>query len=122
MSWSRLGKAKNADGLAFKSLHHFNLWHLISNLNSLAAQVLKARYFSQSSFLEAPLGSNPSFTWRSLWMSQEVIRQGSHWRVGSGDAINIWHDHWLGDALNLCVTTEPIAGAAVNHVGIYVTQ
>lgn len=60
--------------MSFRKLHDFNLamlakqgWRIITNPTCLMAQILKARYFRSSSFLEAELSDNPSFIWRSIW-------------------------------------------------------
>ena len=55
----------------------------------------KAKYFSRCSFLEAELGPNPSFVWRSLCAARELIIEGSHWQVGNGQSITINNQKWL---------------------------
>ena len=40
-----------------------------------------------SSFLEAKLGGNPSFVWRSLWATQETLKTWGRLRVDNGDGI-----------------------------------
>nr|XP_023875263.1 uncharacterized protein LOC111987752 [Quercus suber] len=40
-------------------------------------------------------GYNPSYAWRSIHSSLEVIRRGTRWRVGNGKMIHIWEDKWL---------------------------
>ena len=70
-------------GMGFKQLKQFNLallakqgWRLQTNQNSLVYQVLKARYFPQCEFIEASIGNNPSFTWRSIMSAQSLVREG----------------------------------------------
>ncbi|KAM1493050.1 hypothetical protein FF1_024893 [Malus domestica] len=41
-------------------------WRLLEFLNSLIAQMLKARYYENSNFMEAIIGLAPSFTWRFI--------------------------------------------------------
>lgn len=60
MSWERLCKIKEDGGLGFKRLRSFNIamlakqaWRLINNVNSLVTQLMHARYFPQSDFLNA---------------------------------------------------------------------
>ena len=55
----------------------------------------KARYFSRCSFLEAELGPNPSFVWRSLCAARELIIEGSQWQIGNGQSITISNQKWL---------------------------
>ena len=73
VSWKELCKSKLSGGMGFKNLQAFNLamlakqgWRLISNPNSLVAQIFKARYYSHGDVFHAKLGSSPSYTWRSI--------------------------------------------------------
>jgi hypothetical protein len=68
LSWKKLGFSKSQGGLDFLDFRCFNLamlakkgWRLIQNPNSLAGQILKAKYFPNNNFLEANLGRQPSF-------------------------------------------------------------
>ncbi|KAK9988307.1 hypothetical protein SO802_028546 [Lithocarpus litseifolius] len=88
--------------MGFRNLQAFNLallakqgWRILSNPNSLLAKVYKAKYFPYDDILNAKLGSNPSYAWRSIYNSLEVIRKGTRWRVGNGKRIHIWEDKWL---------------------------
>ena len=44
--------------------------------------------------------SHSSYAWRSITHGQELIKQGSRWRVGNGSLINIWTDRWLPSDTN----------------------
>ncbi|XP_042942883.1 uncharacterized protein LOC122277065 [Carya illinoinensis] len=108
----RLGQSKAEGGLGFRDLEIFNkallskqCWRLIQDPSSLAAKVLKAKYFPQSSFQSAKVGSKPSFVWRSLLAARKTIEAGSFWRVGSGDKIHIWTDKWLAKTKPTKVTS-----------------
>lgn len=63
--------------------------------NSLVYRVLKAKYFPKSDFVNASLGNNPSFTWRSVMAAQHLVKKGLRWRVGNGESIKVWGDKWL---------------------------
>jgi hypothetical protein len=102
MNWSRLGLSKQRGGPGFRDLEAFNLallakqgWRLIQQPNSLLAQVLKGKYFPKDSFLQAKLGVNPSFTWRSLINARSLLEKGLMWRIGNGQQVRIWGDKWL---------------------------
>jgi len=80
----RLCDKKAEGGIGFRDMVCFNdamlgkqVWRLLNDSQSLVAQVLKARYFPSGDILSAGLGSNPSFTWRSLHGAKEVIDLGS---------------------------------------------
>ena len=71
--WNRLCKVKGRGGMGFRDLTCFNQtlvakqgWRVIHFPKSLMARVLQARYFKNSSFVQAKLGSNPSFIWRRI--------------------------------------------------------
>ncbi|KAH9761875.1 putative reverse transcriptase/RNA-dependent DNA polymerase [Citrus sinensis] len=62
---------------------------------SASAQVLKARYYRHTDFMEAKVGSNPSFIWRSILWGREILQQGTRLRVGRGDKIQIMASNWI---------------------------
>ncbi|KAA3469637.1 RNA-directed DNA polymerase reverse transcriptase family protein [Gossypium australe] len=70
-------------------------WRLINYPNSLLARVLKAKYFSNSNFLNAQLGNLPSLTWKSVWSAKGLLEKGLCWRVDKGDQISVWSDIWI---------------------------
>ncbi|XP_040990995.1 uncharacterized protein LOC121238231 [Juglans microcarpa x Juglans regia] len=101
ISWEKLGKAKSEGGMGFRDFEAFNkamlakqCWGLIQHLDSLAAQVIKAKYYPSSTFLEAKLGSKPSYVWRSFLAARPLIEAGSYWRIGNGNQVQIWKDRW----------------------------
>lgn len=57
--------------------------------------VLKARYFNNSSVLEAKCGYRPSFVWRSILWGRELIRKGIRWRIGNGSRVRVYNDPWI---------------------------
>ena len=97
-----MGKSKARGGLGFRDLEVFNkallskqLWRLMQALDSLAAKILKAKYYPSSSILEANLGNRPSYLWRSFMIAKPVLNNGLQWRVGNGNNIYFWSDKWL---------------------------
>jgi len=70
--------------MGFKDLAAFNVamlgkqgWQLQTNSESLVSRIFKARYYPNSSYLDAKLGHNPSFVWGSILNAKVVVRQGS---------------------------------------------
>ena len=47
------------------------------NPNSLVAQICKARYYPHRDIFRAKLGSNPSYTWRSIMKGMEAVKRGT---------------------------------------------
>ncbi|XP_030499797.2 uncharacterized protein LOC115715121 [Cannabis sativa] len=112
MSWERMATHKHNGGMGFRHLSDFNLamlakqgWRLLCNPNSLASRVYKAKYFPNSDFLRADLGSNPSFIWRSIWSAQKLIKLGARRTIRTGIHTSILDHPWLPDKDNLYVTT-----------------
>ncbi|GAU44672.1 hypothetical protein TSUD_243690 [Trifolium subterraneum] len=101
LAWDRLACPKAKGGLGFHNFEAFNkamvakqAWNIIQNPESLAAKIIKARYFPRSSLLEASLGYNPSVAWRSIWKARQILLHGCRWRIGSGE-IRVMYDPWL---------------------------
>ena len=102
INWRRLCETKKKGGMGFRDINTFNLamlakqaWRLVHRQNSLFFRVYKTRYFPEISFLEAKLGSNPSYVWRSLLQARDVLLEGSTWKVGSGSSVDIATHKWL---------------------------
>jgi hypothetical protein len=102
MSWSRMGKSKSAGGLGFRVLTMFNkallakrCWRLIQYPHSLISQIIKAKYYLNSSFFASKLGKRPSFIWRSFMTAKKLLSHRIIWRIGDGNSIKIWGDKWF---------------------------
>jgi hypothetical protein len=68
-----MGTSKSIGGLGFCDLGTFNkallakqIWCLLQCPESLAARILKAKYYPSCTVLEVGLGNRPSFAWRSI--------------------------------------------------------
>lgn len=81
-------------------------WRLLCRPNSLVGRLFRARYYHQGDFLNAELGPNPSFVWRSIWETKALVGRGARWRVGDGSSINICGEPWLLDAQYPFVSTH----------------
>ncbi|XP_019182124.1 PREDICTED: uncharacterized protein LOC109177267 [Ipomoea nil] len=102
MAWQRMCSPKSLGGIGFKNLSRFNIallakqgWRLLTQPHSLAARLYKARYYPHSGFLEASIGANPSYCWRSILAGQQLLKQGSYKRIGNGRDTNVWNQPWL---------------------------
>ncbi|CAH9126147.1 unnamed protein product [Cuscuta epithymum] len=70
-------------------------WKLVTEPSNLMCRVLKARYFPNSDFLHAQVGNNPSFIWRSIFETQNILKNNIRRRVGNGIDVQVWSDAWL---------------------------
>jgi hypothetical protein len=101
-SKAKIFKPKKEGGLGFRILRDFNqamlakqIWRLHTNPNSLLAKCYKAKYFHNCDVLQALIGSNPSFAWRSIQQSAWIINKGGCWKIGNGNKVRILEDNWL---------------------------
>ncbi|KEH22478.1 hypothetical protein MTR_7g451250 [Medicago truncatula] len=95
---------KSQGGIGFKDLSAFNLAILgkqarkfLSESQSFVSRIFKARYFPSKSFLDASIGRNPSYVWRSILRSLFIVHGGARWSIGSGATIPILHAPWLAN-------------------------
>lgn len=66
---------------------------------------MKAKYYLTSSFLDAIVGQNPSYAWRSIMAAVHVIKEGARRKIGDGRETSIWGLPWLPDVENGYVRT-----------------
>nr|XP_017188741.2 uncharacterized protein LOC108173698 [Malus domestica] len=102
VSREKLGWAKDMGGLGLRSFKVFNYallakqcWRLIEEPNSLWGLVLKARYFPNCSFMDAKRGGRASWAWSSLLTGRDILRNGAHWQIMSGNEVKVWVDRWI---------------------------
>lgn len=102
LSWELMTKSKKDGGLGFRDLHGFNLamlakqaWRILTEPESLCARVLKARYFPNTSIVEAQANPGISYTWRSILKGVELLKEGLICTIGDGTSVKIWSDPWL---------------------------
>lgn len=114
--WDSLSFSKGNGGLGFRRLSPMNLallaktgWRLMINPTSLLARVLKAKYYPNGEFLEAPIGYRPSFLWSSIHATHDIIRKGAIYRIGNGENTRVLQDPWL-PCSNLFIVTPPPSG------------
>lgn len=92
--------------MRFRDLSSFNQalvakqgWRILHNSESLMAKTLKAKYFKRIDFIEAKLGSNPSFVWRSIIWGRQLLHDGLRWRNGNGTQVPIYSRNWIQNAV-----------------------
>lgn len=90
--------------MGFKKFHDFNnallkkkAWRMHSCPDLLISKIFRARYFPRSTFLDAVMGSNPNYVWRSILVAQDLIRKGSLKSIGDGRSSIVFNDPWLFD-------------------------
>ena len=92
------------------------MWKLLTCPDSLVAKVIKARYHPRTSVLQASVGHNPSYVWRSILAGKDVVIQRSRPQVGCGNMISIGKDPWLPDPNDGFVSSKLNAELVATHV------
>ncbi|XP_030478322.2 uncharacterized protein LOC115695396 [Cannabis sativa] len=101
-NWDSISVSKFFGGLGFRILSSHNqallakqAWRTWNDRNSLLHSVLKARYFKNSDFMNAPSGHNSSFTWRSILWGRHLLQKGLVWKIGTGTSIPLSAPNWI---------------------------
>ncbi|KAH9768956.1 reverse transcriptase domain-containing protein [Citrus sinensis] len=112
--WEKMSQAKCKGGMGFRDYASFNQallakqgWRIQQCPDSLVARVLQARYFHSSNFLNAKLGSNPSYIWRSILWGRQIICAGSRWRIGNGQDVHIHKANWIPQLITFKPVIKP---------------
>jgi hypothetical protein len=125
LSWEKMTRSKRDGGLGFRDLYGFNLamlakqaWRMLIAPDSLCAQVLKAKYYPNSSILEAEAMNGMSYTFMSILKGVGLLKEGLIWRIGDGTSVNIWSDPWLArdDALKTITPRGQCVYTMVNEL------
>ena len=56
---------------------------------------LKLNISLNCEFVQASMGNNPSYIWRSIMVAQQLVRNGLHWQFGNGKYIWVCEDRRL---------------------------
>ena len=80
------------------------------------ARILKAKYYVRGDFMSAQLGSNSSYTWKSILEGRAVLENGLIWRVGNGDRIKITKACWVPNMLEFKVRLREDADMEIEWV------
>ncbi|XP_024178242.1 uncharacterized protein LOC112184205 [Rosa chinensis] len=122
-TWTALCSPKEEGGLGFRSLTEFNramlakqAWRILTNPSSLIARIYKAKYYLETSFWEAIAHGSPSYSWRSIFSTLELLQECCCWQVGDGKDIRIFTDNWLLGSPTGRPTPSTLAQNAVSKV------
>jgi hypothetical protein len=129
LSWEKLYVHKNDGAMGFKDLTTFNVamlgkqgWQLQTNSESLVSKIFKARYYPNSTYLDAKLGHNPSFVWRSILSAKVVVQQGAHWKIGNGFNIPIISEPWIRTGSSIPPVGDDMVALQPYSVGHLIAQ
>ncbi|KAM5553802.1 hypothetical protein ABKV19_025832 [Rosa sericea] len=91
-------------------------WRVITNPSSLIARLYKAKYFPDGSFWSARSHDSPSYSWRSIFSTRELLKDSSYWQIGDGEMVDIWSDSWIPELPSGKPSRNGIALADVTKV------
>ena len=102
VAWDKICVPMDKGGLGFRDFHECNLallakqlWRLLKYPRSLLARVLKGRYYRHSNPMKVDCANNPSYGWRSIVASKEVLQKGLRKKIGNGYDTKVWDEPWL---------------------------
>ncbi|CAA7028978.1 unnamed protein product [Microthlaspi erraticum] len=102
VAWKRLQFSKKDGGLGFRDLPRFNdallakqAWRLLKHPDTPFARLMKARYYKDTSILEAKHRINESYGWSSIVTGLTLLKKGMKHIVGDGESTNVFEDLWL---------------------------
>lgn len=128
--WNWLCRKKEEGGLNFRRFESFNqalvakqVWRLLTQPEFFISQVLKARYYKNENIMEAKLGSNPSFVWRSICWVRELLREGLGWVIVKGCDIKAngreWFGSWAIFSPSTCATQNKEVADYITPMGYW---
>ncbi|OVA12042.1 hypothetical protein BVC80_1487g3 [Macleaya cordata] len=79
-------------------------WRIFHMPDSPLFGLLKAKYFKNSSFWDAPSAANATWFWKSIVKGRDVLKGGIRWQVGNVNDIHFWQDPWVQNIpLSTCI-------------------
>ena len=102
VAWDKICVPTEEGGLGFRDFHDFNLtllakqmWRLLKYPQSLLDRVMKGIYYRHTTPMNVERANNPSYGWRSIVASKQVLKQGLRKRIGDGHDTKVWEEPWL---------------------------
>lgn len=112
-----LCKRKEKGAMGFRYLPDLNLvmlgkqlWRIIQTLTSLVTQVIMAKYSPYRNISSVMLGTNPSYTQRSLFAIKDLVRNGMRWVIGTSRDVYVQRNPWLSKKGDHMVRSPCIEG------------
>lgn len=72
-------------------------WKLLSDPDAIISRLFKNKYYPRGDFSNSNVGHNPSYSWRSIWSSRVLVKEGIQWRIGDGSSVRVWNEPWLSN-------------------------
>ena len=105
-SWSDICKSRQEEGWEYetrlgirniqmvnKSLILNSAWRIVANPEEQVSQVLKGKYFPNTSFWNASINTAKSVFWSSILKLRKTLKKYVTWQLAEGK-ISIWSQPW----------------------------
>jgi hypothetical protein len=119
-SWDDISKPKAQGGLGIidmelinKSLLIHTAWNIVTDKNPFLSNILKAKYYPNSSFWTSPTSGPKSVFWSSVLQVKHHLSENSILQIHAGNS-SIWSSPWMTfwstihDHILLPVTNTPL--------------
>lgn len=101
VSWEDMCLPKNEGGLGICRLRDCNkavmlkhVWILFTNKESLWYKWTHSTFLKRKSFWVVKEPTFCSWAWKRILYLRIEFRLSFHWRVGDGQSVSFWFDHW----------------------------
>nr|XP_025692428.1 uncharacterized protein LOC112794656 [Arachis hypogaea] len=115
ISWEKVCLPKSQGGLGLRParvLNNANLmklaWKLIHNKDALWVKIVRSKYGCGDDSL--PLITkhlSSSNAWKGIFHIWKTFADNLVWRLGSGENVNFWNDHWMPGVHHLIDFAQP---------------
>jgi hypothetical protein len=119
-SWDDICKPKNQGGLGIRDMELINksllintAWNVITDKNPFLSNILKAKYYPNSSFWTATSAGPRSVFWSSVLQIKPLLQENSIIQIHVGNS-SIWSTPWMPswstihDHILLPITNSPL--------------
>jgi hypothetical protein len=100
-SWDDICKPKKQGGLGIrdmelinKSLLIYTAWNIVTDKNPFLSNIMKAKYYPNSSFWTAPASGPRSVFWSSVLQIKHHLSENSIIQIHAGNS-SIWSSPWM---------------------------
>nr|KYP56524.1 Putative ribonuclease H protein At1g65750 family [Cajanus cajan] len=103
VSWEVISKPRLEGGLNIRSTRHMNslfmmknCWEFITQPDKLWVKVLNAKYKCGTARIpRVTAKKSASNVWRGMCSVWSMVSQNIIWRIGDGNHVRFWLDHWV---------------------------
>jgi hypothetical protein len=119
-SWDDISKPKAKGGLGIRDMELINkslliqtAWNIVTDKNPFLSNILKAKYYPNSSFWTNPTSGPKSVFWSSVLQIKHHLSEHSIIQIHAGNS-SIWSSPWMSswstihDHILLSVTNSPL--------------